>query len=738
MNDPGLDEAIRNSNQAAAETELTKKPSSSGTTTLKSLSPVPPAKTPSKHSEKRQNRLSHKRELIREELKHDDEEEVYEYYQKTLWWFTSTVFPLIAGTFGPIANLFSVCSIAQTWKFHTDTLRRIPDPAWVVGLNALSIFLAFWANLILLFNFARRVPYKIAQPLTITLWYSASIVLIVPLALTSSSAVPTHALSQSFWYGLIGCVIHVAVSTLLLINTVCAYKFEVYAASFNSLTLPQRSLMLQTMSFSLYLALGGWLFSHLEHWGFTDGVYWADYTVLTIGLGSDFPLKRTVSRMILMPYAAFGITFVGLVVCSVRGLVLERAKVKVVRRHLGKERQKWLTRIKESQERQKKRSGGGGQNDTPESLWSRMRSKGRRASILKEVKHIPALAEQQVIYDRGAWRKAEFELMRYVEARAESAQRYTALCVSIFVFLLVWLGGALIFWRTEQHQHWTYPESMFFTYTSILTIGYGDFFPTSSAGKPFFVIWSLVAVPTVTVLISNLGDTVVKGLTDATIWIGSKTVLPERVSSLGTKVRRKKRKGRRREKRKKKAAEDTEASSMEPERPPLEEKDAFTGDIEHIGEAIVEAEENRGHGDSLAARLAREIKELTRDVRRSPPPKYDWEDWVRWLDLLAEGTECADGDETHVRRALNERMSERVRRGETLACPIKHGAKVLPEVDEFGIPIVMEGEQGPEWTWTWLSDKGPLFSRESEPEWIIFKLCERLEEVLEEELAERS
>jgi len=82
MNDPGLDDVIRNSNQAATETELMKKPSSSGTTTLKSLSPVLPVKTLSKHSMKKQNRLSH-RELTREEFKHDDEEEAHEYYQKT-------------------------------------------------------------------------------------------------------------------------------------------------------------------------------------------------------------------------------------------------------------------------------------------------------------------------------------------------------------------------------------------------------------------------------------------------------------------------------------------------------------------------------------------------------------------------------------------------------------------------------------------------------------------------------
>lgn len=51
-------------------------------------------------------------------------------------------------------------------------------------------------------------------------------------------------------------------------------------------------------------------------------------------------------------------------------------------------------------------------------------------------------------------------------------------------------------------------------------------YPVSNSGKPFFVFWSLLAVPTLTILISNMGDTVVKGVKDVTIWLGEISFLP--------------------------------------------------------------------------------------------------------------------------------------------------------------------------------------------------------------------
>ena len=91
---------------------------------------------------------------------------------------------------------------------------------------------------------------------------------------------------------------------------------------------------------------------------------------------------------------------------------------------------------------------------------------------------------------------------------------------------LQWTIGALVFYKAEYGQGWSYFESFYFAYTTLLTIGYGDFQPESNSGKPFFVFWSLLAVPTLTILISNMGDTVVKAIKDLTIWLGEISVLP--------------------------------------------------------------------------------------------------------------------------------------------------------------------------------------------------------------------
>src|SRR5436853_4925289 len=92
--------------------------------------------------------------------------------------------------------------------------------------------------------------------------------------------------------------------------------------------------------------------------------------------------------------------------------------------------------------------------------------------------------------------------------------------------------GAIVFWKTEKAQSWTYFESVYFSYTTLLTIGYGDFQPISNSGKPFFVFWSLLAVPTLTILISHMGNTVIQLIKDVTIWLGEVTVLPSESVSI--------------------------------------------------------------------------------------------------------------------------------------------------------------------------------------------------------------
>ena len=100
------------------------------------------------------------------------------------WWFASTAFPLMAGTFGPMASAFNICALASNWRVvigpgeSEDNGNKVDDPEWLIAANAVSLVFALLANLALLFNMARRISFSVAQPITIVGWYTASFILI--------------------------------------------------------------------------------------------------------------------------------------------------------------------------------------------------------------------------------------------------------------------------------------------------------------------------------------------------------------------------------------------------------------------------------------------------------------------------------------------------------------------------------------------------------------------------------
>lgn len=61
------------------------------------------------------------------------------------WWFLSTAFPMIAGTLGPVASAFSICSLVEPWRQqlvpggNVQDAVSIPDPSWY----ARAMFLLF-------------------------------------------------------------------------------------------------------------------------------------------------------------------------------------------------------------------------------------------------------------------------------------------------------------------------------------------------------------------------------------------------------------------------------------------------------------------------------------------------------------------------------------------------------------------------------------------------------------------
>lgn len=714
MNDPGLHEPIAN---GAKEVEYKYEDSSSETM-----------------------------EEVEEEV-----EEIKSFLLPARWWYSSTAFPLLAGTFGPMANTFSVCALVQYWRVEIPPGgteghgKDIKDPKWCVNamrirktlytnprrllaINAVSLVFALTANVSLLLNMARRVSFSIAQPITILGFWTASILLIALIAVAShdfrAPGVQDQALTQAYYYAIFAAGLYQVISYLMCVTVWGAYRGH-YSKEFK-LTISQRTLMLQTISFMVYLLVGAAIYSYIEGWTFLDAIYWADFTCLTVGIG-DYSPSTHLGRSLLFPYAIGGIVSLGLVVGSIRSMVLDRGKKKLSARMTEKTRKSILKRITAMKERSSKSGVRGLDHGTVSRLAldpssSRMSEKERR--------------------------RAEFDAMRAIQDLAATKRKWISLCISGGVFFLLWVIGALVFYKAEKNQGWTYFGGLYFAYTSLLTIGYGDFAPQSNSGKPFFVFWSLLAVPALTILISDMGDTVVKVIKDFTIYLGEITVLPSDEGGLSDRLKYGvyKLSGGKVGNKVKNISE-----SEEQERPTaiaaMPRKDQKRGarqqHVEGAKQAVdgLENEEKKGEeearqrGDKVAEDehhyrhlLISEMKKMYSYVNAKPPKKFTYDEWAFYLRLLGED----EHDERYHRRAPINVMDRKDEKGSDVSSPPSvDDDKDNKRTEEQDAPMNQFAKDKDDIKeWSWLGSRSPLMGDKDEAEWIL----ERLFAVLERDL----
>ncbi|EDU49906.1 potassium channel isoform 2A [Pyrenophora tritici-repentis] len=607
------------------------------------------------------------------------EDEQAEREERHQWWFASTASPLIAGTFGPMANAFSICALVEKWRvfipFGADEGHgtKIEDPTWLIAVNSVSLVFALSANISLLLNMSRRLSFAIAQPITIIGFYLAGFLLMALVGVASSPVFrieprSEHALSQAFYYAIIAAGIYFIIASLMTFTAFGAYKGH-YAREFR-LTASQRTLMLQTIAFMVYLLIGALVFSYVEDWNFLDAVFWANFTLLTIGFGGDFVPKTHTGRSLLIPYAIGGLVTVGLVIGSIRSLILEHGKEKMAARFMEIKRQKVLQSV----------------DDDTHTI---------RVSIFEKIDFsTKGLTESQR-------REKEFTIMRRVQELSERKRRYTALALSTAAALLLWFLGALVFMYSEKPQGFTYFLALYYAYVSLLTIGYGDYVVESNAGKAFMVFWSLLAVPTLTILISNMGNTVIKGFKDFTIWVGSLTVLPDEEGlSAALKVGWTRIKTGKFDHEQKSGLQDGSSSSKNNH---MQDRLASYIEEEELGKAG-EAEE---HGDYLERDirfyhfvLAKEVRQIMRDAETTPPKQYEYHEWEYYLRLIGQD----ESDSSNHRKP-----------------------KAYTHHDDGSTPDIGTADDGKKLAWSWLGIRSPLMGNQSEPQWLLQRLAAKLE-----------
>ncbi|KAJ5656242.1 hypothetical protein N7507_008192 [Penicillium longicatenatum] len=637
------------------------------------------------------------------------------------WWIASTAIPLVAAAAGPLANVMSIVALVMPWRSHITSRTTSPagnwyqegyaDPHWITALNAVSLFCGVVGNIFLLLNFTQTVRYIIALPVTIVLWFIAPGLLAGLTASLSIYSPPngtSDIYSQAFWSAVIAAILYFILSILLMINML-GYFLGRYPQHF-ALTDDQRTLILQMTAFVVWLLIGAAFFQKVLDISFADALYFCDITVLTLGFG-DVTAQTSLGRGLVWPYAVIGIIMLGLVVGSIHQFAREVHYDNVVRKHIEQRRQHTFDRSVTFDEF----ASNNAEKVLPAALDRQKtqinyRPRHKKHQPIRNTIHaLAADRRPKLLVMREE--KDRFDAMRGIQYETMRFRRWNDLIISIIVFGIVWSCGAVVFWTLED---WTYFEALYFCFCSLITIGYGDFTPSSNAGRPFFVMWSLIAIPTMTMLISQMSDTVVSGFKHGTEKFAEYFIMPESGTYRncfahipfirGILDRRQKKKRLKRGFEVGAVAEDTaDPENLEPEatkemsRAPSRRTSTApaypTRTIEEL------ARETQPSPFEMAQQLAFAIRRTTQDVCDGKRKRYNYEEWVEFTRLI---------------QFTNPRSQLSSAEGSSSRDPSKEDTLILDE-DEFGLL-----------NWDWIGENSPMLAHQTEPEWVLDRLCESL------------
>ncbi|KAI4148878.1 MAG: hypothetical protein L6R39_002667, partial [Caloplaca ligustica] len=536
------------------------------------------------------------------------------------WWFASTAIPLLAATTGPLANVMSIAALITYWRnnYNPDYpgvdqySSGFPDPHWCIALNAASLVCGFVGNIFLLFNFTRRL-------IAITTCMDKYV----------PPQRPQQTYSQGFWHAVIAAVLYFLSSMALMVNML-GYFLGHYPQHFE-LSDEQRNLILQTMVFVIWLAGGAGIFSRVEpEWQFVDALYFCDVTILTVGFGDFHPLNDT-ARGLVFPYSVGGIIILGLMVSSIRKFALELSRDNIIKTHAEKRRVKTINRSVTTTEELEQRQAVANRRSAYTSSASGKAQRGPRGvpvrSGMELLRRVGTRNQKLLLLEEE---KDRFDAMRRIQKSTSNFKRYTALTMSVTAFGLLWCVGAVGFWRAEQKtQGLTYFEALYFCFVSLVTIGYGDLSPVSNAGKPFFIIWSLVAVPTMTILISDMSDTVIAAFKRGTFTLADWTVLPK-AGLWGSLLQRQPKLWNWLQRKAKNAEEEKRIAQGFPVGPP--DEDASAAAPPPTLEQVARLHTLDQH--ALARKLGTAIRKTANDLRADPPKQYTYEEWAVFTYLI--------------------------------------------------------------------------------------------------------
>ncbi|KAJ5666391.1 uncharacterized protein N7477_008839 [Penicillium maclennaniae] len=368
------------------------------------------------------------------------------------------------GAFCSIALMFNICALVKGWQQSVSAdgvIYELHPPGWTTGLKATSLALSvatYMTYTLTMFLHPKSIKGFIV---TVIGWFASAIILFSLIGVEVRKhrhAQGQNALTytQNFFAAVISAGLYVLIAVLLSI-----YMASMPASPYGQADrrkIEYTSIVFRINTFVILLLGGAAMYSSIEGWSLMDALYFTDYTLLTIGITS----------------LGFVVTAVASFMDRMRELKLE-CKLKEARREI------------ETTESSKNPAG------RAPSQTSLVRSRVPKSEEVLKVRHV-----KSTFYRKRRWAELGFILVAW---------------------FVLWLVSAGIFGYSERKDNWSYFVALYFTYTSLTTIGYGDYYPTSNFGKVFFIFWSLLAIPILTNLVTVMGTVFHIWLVFCTGWI---------------------------------------------------------------------------------------------------------------------------------------------------------------------------------------------------------------------------
>ncbi|KAM0754917.1 voltage-gated potassium channel [Meredithblackwellia eburnea MCA 4105] len=466
--------------------------------------------------------------------------------------------PIFSGLVCPFSVLLDIPGLTERWYIKTegyDIIETQPNPIILdIGL-AFSVTFGIIANAALITRFLERKP-RISTLIAIGALTVHDLINVVTVIIFGV----IHRFNDGFTYGTAYWMCVAATVASLSCNVTLIFDYastKDFVRNGSGLTEKQRSLVVAVMALLCYIGLGSLVFSFLMSLTYINSMYFTIVTITSCGFGDLYP-TNVAGRVFSFFYDVAGLVLIAFTIALARETVIEtfeasyrrrrerlaekaKARKEEKRRHARERKERRERELKEMRDNpnyslQRTLTNLGGPGPTVgggRGGAASARNPRQGLSLLDEVEESGVSAGKALVhrllrkwgfmkpYKSPAQKARELGMERSLtqqsmlgedtfksfkkEMEAEQAREFRLkIGTALTLFWSFWLIGSMVFSFTEK---WTYFEGMWFCFIFFTTIGYGDFSPKSSAGRAFFVAWSMLGIATMTLLLSVVTET---------------------------------------------------------------------------------------------------------------------------------------------------------------------------------------------------------------------------------------